>query len=242
MIKKDYINLIKKITTPRGRFSSVSREIDAFCQSYKQTAIKRIINEVQVTPINSLAGKYPPKKVTAEAYNIIEHLLKTAFNPYKNKTATIDPLAHAVHSGDSNLGELLLKHGASPDGWDELSQIPMLFIAVMQNDLEMVKILINYGANVNIKLKCDERYSNMNNFGLIEYMHEASNNQQYGFQMKFSNYESFTEIAAMVKLLHGRGGLLSSPNNKKSFNHLINSNKNGKYYENWKNLMKKLPA
>ncbi|WP_193212455.1 ankyrin repeat domain-containing protein [Luteolibacter marinus] len=50
--------------------------------------------------------------------------------------------------GDPRLMELLLKHGADPDGTDA-SGMPLLFVSIQQNRSELFRALINSGADVN---------------------------------------------------------------------------------------------
>ena len=87
---------------------------------------------------------------------IFQLLLEHGFDPnlpgeitdYGNMTC----LAHACVKNNSAMVEFLLKHGADPNVLDDPDQCPPLVQACQPGGLPVVKLLVDYGADVNSSL------------------------------------------------------------------------------------------
>ncbi len=88
-------------------------------------------------------------------YSILELLVKDKSNIDKMSDWKMNALGLAVFQKKYKLAETLLNKGANPNVvvyYDD-DRVPLLMLALEQDDIRMFKLLLKYGANINLKSK-----------------------------------------------------------------------------------------
>lgn len=118
-------------------------------------------NHIQLNPVESLINAIKSRDISA-----VRILLDANINVNTLVTGKLDnrgvrlesnigwrPLHLAAHLGNKDIAELLLNKGADPNLSVDFgnTESTALYYAVISGDIEMVRLLINYGANVNFE-------------------------------------------------------------------------------------------
>ena len=81
---------------------------------------------------------------------IVETLLKHNANLHLQNTSGYTPLCGALLQNEDKIAEVLLNHGANANGLLPSGDLPYLFVACSKKRMNFVKLLIKYGADVNV--------------------------------------------------------------------------------------------
>ncbi len=87
---------------------------------------------------------------------ILESLLKNGADPNLINPKGITPLSFVIQMNEKNLFKKLIDYGADPNKRDQLFEYPPLFHAIHRGDLEFTNVLIDKGADVNVKLRFND--------------------------------------------------------------------------------------
>jgi ankyrin repeat protein len=80
---------------------------------------------------------------------VIDELVKRGCDPNDLPVERVNPLEAAAHNGNRRAALALIKHGAKVNFMDK-AHTPPLFHAVMMNHIEMVQLLLDNGADINV--------------------------------------------------------------------------------------------
>lgn len=84
-------------------------------------------------------------------FNTVNRLLGDGASPRQTMADGQTPLHVAAECNLPRMCELLLKNGAQVNATDRFGDTPLHTAAAFQTDLEVVKILVGYGANIHLK-------------------------------------------------------------------------------------------
>ena len=84
-------------------------------------------------------------------FNTVNRLLGEGVSPRQTMADGQTPLHVAAECNLPRMCELLLKKGAQVNAQDSFSGTPLHTAVAFQTDLEVVKILVGYGANIHLK-------------------------------------------------------------------------------------------
>lgn len=84
-------------------------------------------------------------------FNTVNRLLGEGASPRQTMADGQTPLHVAAECNLPRMCELLLKQGAQVNAPDSFSGTPLHTAVAFQTDLEVVKILVGYGANIHLK-------------------------------------------------------------------------------------------
>ena len=182
------------------------------------------------------------RKLSKSRVGVLDSLLRHNVSPDLEGTNFIEPLPTAVKAKDYTVAKLLLKHGANPNSLD-YRDVPVLFIAAAKLDREMVAILLDYKADINIKYKSDYD-SRLKNHNVLAYMYRSNNgetrDQIYG---RSSDKMLVKETVEMVKYLEKMGVSLKAKvgTKNKTLKGMIKSIRRGDgldfYGNNWGKML-----
>eukprot|EP01111_Echinosteliopsis_oligospora_P011001 TRINITY_DN3525_c0_g1_i1.p1 TRINITY_DN3525_c0_g1~~TRINITY_DN3525_c0_g1_i1.p1 ORF type:complete len:328 (+),score=67.78 TRINITY_DN3525_c0_g1_i1:65-1048(+) len=141
------------LAVSRGKEEAVEILLKAGCDPN----VKDKKPQIRLTPIQ-LAVRSPKPSI-----KIIESLIQAGADVNSEATDKTTPLFIAVRSGNVDVVQLLLKHGANiniqdnppTSGWTAYRVTTPLHIAVSAGNEELVKILISHGGNPNLQLMDD---------------------------------------------------------------------------------------
>ena len=84
-------------------------------------------------------------------FNTVNRLLGEGASPRQTMADGQTPLHVAAECNLPRMCELLLKNAAQVNATDRFGDTPLHTAAAFQTDLEVVKILVGYGANIHLK-------------------------------------------------------------------------------------------
>lgn len=104
-------------------------------------------------PAEGLRLNFPPLHyaVFKNDFNAVNRLLGEGASPCQAMADGQTPLHVAAECNLPRMCELLLKQGAQVNAPDSFSGTPLHTAVAFQTDLEVVKILVGYGANIHLK-------------------------------------------------------------------------------------------
>ena len=204
-LKKDYSKLINTLDQKRNSATHQINVINEFFKNYPKVNINKLSESIKIKyagnhmeydchPLIELMDVNNYKhKVSKPRVKVIEALLNNNVSPDLSDTDFIEPLMTAVYTKDHVVARLLLKHGANPNCLGE-NDIPVLFTAAAKLDKEMVKILLDYKADVNIKNKYNRSYPKLKNHNVLAYMFRSNNGETQDRVYHEGYYESYSKM------------------------------------------------
>ena len=126
-------------------------------ESKSKTKTRKVLNNVGVAEKKNSKGETALHVACSRGrVDLVLDLLGEGCNPNTRDNAGWTPLHEAAGHGLAPLAETLLKHGANPNVPSSEERITPLHDAVSNKDVEMIKLLISYGADKEAR----DRYGN----------------------------------------------------------------------------------